>query len=126
MATPRLLSEYFAARAQSVGRISATADADVKRSNAKIGDTHWLPMSRPKRGRGDSREPPGANVTTRIAAIEINRPYLRALPGSATPVSRHRRHRLRNAPLANGACATLPNSAIRPDSAVQNDPGKTA
>src|SRR4029077_19671750 len=102
MATPRLLSEYFAARAQSVGKISATADADVKTSNAKIGDAHRLPMSRPKKGRGGSPEPPGANVTTRIPAIEVNRPYLQALPGWATPVNRDRRHRLRDAVLANG------------------------
>jgi hypothetical protein len=79
IATPRLLSEYFAARAQSVGKISATADADVKTSNAKIGDAHRLPMSRPKKGRGGSPEPPGANVTTRIPAIEVNRPYLQAM-----------------------------------------------
>jgi len=79
MATPRLLSEYFEARAQSVGRISATADADVKTSNARIGDAHRLPMSRPKKGKGGSPDPPGANVTTRIAAIEVNRPYLQAL-----------------------------------------------
>jgi len=79
MATPRLLSEYFAARAQSVGKISATTDADVKTNKAKIGDVHRLPMSRPKKGRGGSPEPPGTNVTTRIAAIEVNRPYLQAL-----------------------------------------------
>ena len=78
MATPRLLSEYFAARAQSVGKISATADADVKTSKAKIGDAHRLRVSRPKKDSG-SPDPPGANVTTRIAAIEVNRPYLQAL-----------------------------------------------
>src|SRR5437667_3226428 len=124
MAMPRLSSEYFAARAQSLGRISATADADVK-SNAKIGDAHRLPMSRPKKGRGGSPEPPATNVTTRIAAIEVKRPYLRALQtGSATPVRRHRRQRPRDAPLADSACATLPHSAIRPESEAQNDPGK--
>jgi hypothetical protein len=78
MATPRLFSEYFAARAQSVGKISATADADVKTRNAKIGDAHRLPMSRPKKGTGGSPQPPDANVTTRIPAIEVNRPYLQA------------------------------------------------
>src|SRR5204862_5157513 len=125
MAMPRLSSEYFAARAQSLGRISATADADVKTSNARIGDAHRLPMSRPKKGKGGSPEPPGTNVTTRIAAIEVKRPYLRALQtGSATPVRRHRRQRLRDAPLADSACATLPHSAIRRESEAQNDPGK--
>jgi hypothetical protein len=79
IATPRLLSEYFAARAQSAGRIPASADTDVKRSNAKIGDAHRLPMSQPTKDRGGSPEPPGANVNTRIAAIEVNRLYLQAL-----------------------------------------------
>jgi len=67
METPRLLSEYFAARAQSAGRISATAEADAKRSNAKIVDAQRLPMSRTKKGRDGSPEPLGANVITRIA-----------------------------------------------------------
>jgi hypothetical protein len=66
METPRLLSEYFAARAQSGGRISAKADAHSKKSNAKIGDAHRLPMSRRKKVRGGLPEPPGAKVTTRI------------------------------------------------------------
>jgi len=66
METPRLLSEYFAARAQSEGWIATTADVDVKKSNAKIGEMHRLPMSRRKKGRSGSPEPPDANVTTRI------------------------------------------------------------
>jgi hypothetical protein len=66
METPRLLSEYFAARTQSKDSISATADTHVK-SNTKIGDAHRLPMSRQRKGRGGSPEPPGANVTTRFA-----------------------------------------------------------
>src|SRR5437660_3110186 len=68
METPRLRSEYCAARAQSEGLISATADADIKKSNAKIADAHRSPVSRRKKGRGGSPEPPGTNVTTDIAS----------------------------------------------------------
>jgi hypothetical protein len=35
--TPRLLSEYFAARAQSAGLISANADIDVAAKSQTIG-----------------------------------------------------------------------------------------
>jgi len=33
---PRLLSEYFAARPQSVGRISANAIVDLRNASARI------------------------------------------------------------------------------------------
>src|SRR5439155_26130420 len=106
MAMPRLSSEYFAARAQSLGRISATADADVKTSNARIGDAHRLPMSRPKKGKGGSPEQPGTNETTHIAANEVKRPYPQALqPGSANQVRRHRRQQHRDEPLGDRARA---------------------
>jgi len=78
METPRLLSEYFAARAQSAGRISATAEADAKRSNAKIVDAQRLPMSRAKKGRGGSPEPPKAIAVLqrmRSNGQAFHRPY---------------------------------------------------
>jgi hypothetical protein len=67
MEAPRLRSEYCAARAQSEGLISPTADADIKKNNAKIDDAHRSPESRRKKGRGGSPEPHGVNVTTGIA-----------------------------------------------------------
>jgi len=67
MATPRLSSEYFAARAQSEGRSPARTDTDVRKSKVKIADAQRLPMSRREKGRGGSPELPGADVATRIA-----------------------------------------------------------
>ena len=67
METPRLLSEYFAARAQSSACISASAGGDVAKSSAKIDNAYRLPMRRRRKGRGGSPEPTAADVTTRIA-----------------------------------------------------------
>src|SRR4030095_10151479 len=55
--TPRLLSEYFAARAQSDGSISANATVDVRKRSAKIDKAGGVAMKRGKARGGSPRAP---------------------------------------------------------------------
>jgi hypothetical protein len=112
METPRFLSEYFAAPAQSAGCISAAADVDVANARSK------KLLSCGKHIHEDLRmcESRRLGQTPMIPVLQ---------PESMTP-DQHRQCQLEHVPSANGGYATLPHSAIRPGSEVQNDPEKIA
>src|SRR5438270_4584005 len=104
MEAPRLLSEYFAARAQSAACISAPADVDATSARSR---------KLPSCVKHNHEEPRMCESRHRAQTPTI-------------PVRRHRQRQLEHAPWANGARATLRHSAIRPDFEAQNDPGKIA
>jgi hypothetical protein len=80
METPRLLSEYCAARSQSAGCISANAGGDVAKSSAKIDNGYRLPMRRRRKGRaGSTQTARRKRDHAHPGAIEVNRPCLAVL-----------------------------------------------
>jgi hypothetical protein len=135
METPRLLSEYFAARAQSDGRISAKvvvasasatsgADAEIQGSarvsragervlaiaNFRCGFASRIAKDTKKK----SRFWRDTQTNTRDASATRKVTWRRLLVAFGEE------------PPADNACATLPRLAIRPDSAVRSDRGKIA